>query len=429
MNRKRARYIAGILRRGPTEAGYAFFRARRRRRNLIDDEPELLEGDRLALTPEVAALDAATLERHRALVAAQLAGGEREVRTVLWLFPFFHLVWGGGIATLLRIADHLTREHGVRHVFHVHNRDDDAVVAEMARKAAAAWPALSGATWQPAATPLPDADVVLATTWDSLPALVALDHIPAKAAVVQDWEPDFEPAGSARALLGELASLGTPGIVNTPGLADAWRAAGSPAVSFTPAVDTARFRPAEADPAGPVRIVFYGRPGVARNAFGVGLAALREVKRRLGPGVEIVCAGEDWSPGQYGMADVLTNVGALESLDAVADLYRSSQIGLGFMLTRHPSYQPLEWMASGVATVTNHNPATAWLLRDGENAILTRPLPALVADAVVGLVEDPALRARIVAGGRATVAALDWEPELDRVWQALTQRGPATFER
>jgi glycosyltransferase involved in cell wall biosynthesis len=426
---KRSQYIRGILREGPTEAGYAFFRARRRRRNLVDDEPELLDGDLLALDPAVASLDAPTLARHRVTVESQLSGGERSIQTVVWLFPFFHLVWGGGIATLLRLADFLAREHGVRHVFHVHNREDAEAVAELARKVAAEWPALAGATWQPSSATVPRADVVLATTWDSLAALVAIDA-PAKAAVVQDWEPDFEPAGSARALLGELASLGTPGIVNTPGLAASWRAAGSPAVAFTPAVDTARFHPPERPrpPAGPVRIVFYGRPAVARNAFGIGLAALRLVKERFGARVEIICAGEDWSPGQYGVVDVLDNAGAMESLDDVAELYRSADIGLCFMLTRHPSYQPLEWMASGVATVTNVNPHTAWLLRDGENAVLSRPLPALVADAVASVVEDAGLRARIVAGGLETMGALAWEPELERVWQALTNRGPGRFE-
>ena len=42
---KRSRHIRTTLRRGPTEAGYAFFRARRRRRNLADEEPELRAAD------------------------------------------------------------------------------------------------------------------------------------------------------------------------------------------------------------------------------------------------------------------------------------------------------------------------------------------------------------------------------------------------
>ena len=161
-----------------------------------------------------------------------------------------------------------------------------------------------------------------------------------------------------------------------------------------PAVDTGRFRPpAAARPDEPVRIFFYGRPWVARNAFALGLRSLRLVKERYGERVEILCAGGDWSPGQYGVGDVLDNLGMLDSLDEVAELYRSCHVGLVFMLTRHPSYQPLEFMASGAATVSNDNPHTGWLLRHEENALLAPPVPSLVAAQIGRLVDDRALHA------------------------------------
>ena len=74
----------------------------------------------------------------------------------------------------------------------------------------------------------------------------------------------------------------------------------------------------------------------------------------------------------FGLKGRVRNLGVLSSLDEVAALYRSCDIGLVFMHTKHPSYQPLEFMASGMATVSNINPATAWLLRDGENCLLAR---------------------------------------------------------
>ncbi len=93
----------------------------------------------------------------------------------------------------------------------------------------------------------------------------------------------------------------------------------------------------------------------------------------------------------------------LRSLEEVAALYRSCDIGLVFMHTKHPSYQPFEFMASGMATVSNINPATEWLLRDGENCLLTPPLPTPTAERLRRLVEDPELRARIAAAGLAEV--------------------------
>jgi O-antigen biosynthesis protein len=413
---KRSRHIRTTLRRGPTEAGYAFFRARRRRRNVADEEPELRAAD----------LDLEDLEANAEVLRAYAALDALEVDSVQWFLPWFHLATGGGVHTALRLAAHLAGRHGIAQRFCVYDRENLADARDVAEKAAAAFPALAPASFEPAGAALGDADAAIATTWESAFPLVRFRATRAKFFLVQDWEPDFHPAGSASAMLGEVARLGIPGLVNTPGLADAYRAAGSPAVAFTPAVD-ARYGPPEAPryPDAPVRVFFYGRPGTPRNAFGLGLAALRRVKSRFGDRVEIVCAGEDWSPGQYGVADVLENRGQLEDLDEVAALYRSCDVGTAFMLTRHPSYQPLEFMASGMATVSNRNPYTAWLLRHEENALLADPLPALVAEQVARLVEDPGLRERLAAAGRAEVAGRSWDDELERVWGAMTKSGPA----
>ncbi len=412
---KRSRHIWTTLRRGPTEAGYAFFRARRRRRNMADEEPQLRAAD----------LDLEDIEANANVLRTYAALDALEIGAVQWFLPWFHLATGGGVHTALRLAAHLADRHGVAQRFCIYDREDSAGARDIAGKATAAFPALAAASFEPAGTPLGDADAAIATTWESAFSLVRFRAARAKFFLVQDWEPDFHPAGAASAMLGEAAHLGIPGIVNTPGLAEAYRSAGSPAIAFTPAVDP-RYRPPETPraPDAPVRIFFYGRPATPRNAFGLGLAALRRVKARFGGRVEIVCAGEDWNPGQYGAADVLSNRGMLEDLDEVAALYRSCDVGLCFMLTRHPSYQPLEFMASGMATVSNRNPHTAWLLRHEDNALLADPLPALVADQVGRLVEDPQLRARLAGAGRTEVTGRSWEDELERVWGAMTKSGP-----
>ena len=99
------------------------------------------------------------------------------------------------------------------------------------------------------------------------------------------------------------------------------------------------------------------------------------------------------------------------------------------MLTRHPSYQPLEFMASGMATVSNANPQTAWLLRHEQNALLAPPVPSLVAEQLGRLVEDRELRERLTAAGLDQVRAVSWDDQLERIWGALTKRGePFTVE-
>jgi glycosyltransferase involved in cell wall biosynthesis len=421
-SRVRLQHIWRTSKLGPTEIGYAYFRARRRRRNIADDEPELSESDQLALSGSFD-IDAAAVAANAAVIESYRRLDGFEPRTVRWYLPFFHHVYYGGVYTLLRFADQFARRHGVRNHFHCYDVGPQAVTG-MAGKVREAFPALAPSTFTSAADArrLPPADAAIATLWSSAYPVLHSRNVRAKFYFVQDNEQQFYPAGAASAMVEESYRFGFPGIVNTPGLADVYRSYGNPAVSFVPAVDLERYHPAEgARPLwAPVRVFFYGRPKTARNAFGLGLAALQRLKAEFGERVEVICAGENWNPSQFGLAGKVRNLGVLGSLDEVAQLYRSCDIGLVFMHTKHPSYQPLEFMASGMATVSNMNRATAWLLRDGENCLLTPPLPTPAAERLGRLVEDSQLRARIAAAGLEEVRRYRWDDQIEQVWRAVT---------
>ena len=91
--------------------------------------------------------------------------------------------------------------------------------------------------------------------------------------------------------------------------------------------------------------------------------------------------------------------------------------GLVFMFSAHPSYQPFEFMASGCVTITNDNPRNRWLLKDGENAILVEPTVSCVASKIIQVLENPELRARVAAGGLATVSSLNWPDALEKIYR------------
>jgi O-antigen biosynthesis protein len=429
----RRRYIWSIIKRGPTEIGYAYFRARRRRRNIADDEVLLTESDQLALSGAFDATDAALAENRR-LIESYLAMDSFEPRSVTWFLPFFHHVYFGGTHTLLRFAEHFARVHDVSTHFHCYDVGS-APVPEMSAKVKSAFPALAEATFTSSALPLealPPTDVAIATLWTSAYPVMHLRNTQAKFYFVQDNEPQFYPAGAASGLAEETYRFGLPGIVNTPGLADVYASYGNPVAAFVPAVDRERYHPPTEprDPSAPVRVFFYARSGSSRNSFGLGIAALRKLKQDYGDRVEIICAGEDWNPGQFGLHGQIRNLGVLSSLDEVGALYRSCDIGLVFMQTKHPSYQPFEYMASGMATVSNINPATSWMLRDGENCLLTPPLPTPAAERLGRLVSDRVLRQKISTAGVELVNRYRWEDQIERIWSRICLAdGRATWER
>ena len=429
----RRRYLWEVAKIGPTEFVYRWLRRRRRRRNLEDMEG-LDEGDQLALTNLFDILPG-ELERNAEVVRGYEELDELDVRTIQWFLPVFQHAYFAGVYTILRFADYMAREHGVENRFCFYDAPKSDSYKLVARKLAAAFPALAGSEvtqWRrtkhldDAFAHLQPSDVAIATFWTSAYPALRFNRCRAKFFFVQDFEPAFYPAGSGWAMAEETWHFGFPGIVNTPGLAEVYRSYGNPVVSFVPGVDTERYHPPARKPSAdgaPIRVFFYARPSQPRNAFGLGLYALGKVKERLGDRVEIVCAGADWNPGAYKMLGKLENLGVLP-LEQVAELYRSCDIGLVLMMTKHPSYQPLEFMASGMVTVTNANPATEWLLRHDENALIAAPAGSLIAEQIVRAAEDPDLRARLTATALAEVrSAPRWEDQLERIWGAMTKRG------
>lgn len=83
-----------------------------------------------------------------------------------------------------------------------------------------------------------------------------------------------------------------------------------------------------------------------------------------------------------------------------------------------------------MATVSNVNPATTWLLRDGENCLLTPPLATPTAERIGRLVSDVELRRRIAAAGLEQVRGYRWDEQIERVWSIICLRdGSATWAR
>jgi glycosyltransferase involved in cell wall biosynthesis len=278
---------------------------------------------------------------------------------------------------------------------------------------------------------LPESDAAFCTLWNSAYHLVRYNKCKGKFNFLQDFEPSFYAAGSVAGLIEQTYRFGFYGVANTPGVARAYSQYNKWVDCFLPGIDHSVFyaEPAQSKSDKPLQIVFYGRPGKSRNGFRLGIEALRKVKAIYGNKVQIVSVGEDYNTADYGLNGVIENRGVLKSIEAVADLYRSSSIGLVFMFTAHPSYQPFEYMACGCVTVTNYNTYNTWFLRDGENCLLTEPLVSSVTEKIMEAIEDAELRQRVVAGGLASVGKLKWENSLKRIYDLVVRPRPLHVER
>jgi hypothetical protein len=208
-------------------------------------------------------------------------------------------------------------------------------------------------------------DVVLATWWPT--AHVAARAIEATGVsdflyLVQDFEPAFYPWSTNYALALQTYAMPMRAICNTSLLRDhlvggrIGRFADAPAadisVTFEPAVDRQLFR--RRTGAGPRRLLFYARPGKPRNAFELGLAALRSAVQAgaFAGDWEFWAIGEPVPELPLGPGTTLQPM-PWRSLADYGELLGTSDVLLSLMLSPHPSYPPLEMAAAGGHVVTN----------------------------------------------------------------------------
>lgn len=358
-------------------------------------------------------VDLASVSRETvADVRAQHAAltGPREVRTLNWFLPEIDLPYFGGINTALRIADHLRREQGVRNRFVILGPEREA---HTRAAIAAAFEGLADSelhfyNGQPdEIAAIPQADAAIATLWLTAVHVAQAPTAGRRFYLVQDYEPGFYPASTMFALAEETYRLGLYGICNTAAMHRMYRDEyGGTGIAFAPAVDRDVFHPEpRRSHDGVVTIFAYARDHF-RNCWELVYPALSEIKRRHGDKVRIMAAGARYLPPSADFIDL-----GLRDVRETGRIYRSVDIGVTMQISRHPSYLPLELMASGAAVVAADSRWFDWLFHDGENALQSmRSLDDLV-DRIDSLVVDAQLRARIAAGGLATIDAAhsDWD--------------------
>ncbi len=316
-------------------------------------------------------------QQHPERISAQVSD-----RVCNWYLPQFDNPFYGGIMTILRLAESLQRQHGIKQRFLICGSASasnvrDNLVQAFAGLAQAEVIVLDSTE---AIANIPRSDYSIVTLWTTAYILLGVQNTGYKFYMIQDFEPAFYPAGSTYAQAELTYQFGFYGICNTQTLKEIYeRDYGGCAVVLKPSIDNSVFYPGDLNKIHtPKRLFYYARPGTPRNGFELAAAALTRLKQRHGDTLDIVCAGTGWSPEEYGLSGVLRTVGLLPYSET-GELYRSCHVGFVMMMTKHPSYLPFELMACGATVVTNFNNANTWLLKDGENCLLSPPSAASLA--------------------------------------------------
>lgn len=159
----------------------------------------------------------------------------------------------------------------------------------------------------------------------------------------------------------------------------------------------------------PLRILAMMRPRTPRRGFERTARTMAKVKAAR-PDVEIAFFGCE-NLDEYGLPFEHTDLGEIPN-ERLRAVYNTAAIVLDLSDYQALGRIGLEGMACGAATVLTKFGGIAEYIRDGENTLAIDPDDeAAIVTAVLRLVDDPALRARLVVEGLRTVQQFSCDVE------------------
>lgn len=181
--------------------------------------------------------------------------------------------------------------------------------------------------------------------------------------LIQDYEPGFYPWSSRYLMADSTYQMDIPvfAVFNSMQLRDFFSKEGYVFAKnwcFEPVLNQKlkQFLPSQNQKVSKKRqIIVYGRPGTARNAFEVIVAALKlwASRQQDAEAWKVYSAGEVHPNIDLGNGLKLHSVGKL-SLEDYARCMMETYAGISLMVSPHPSYPPLEMSTFGIRTITNH---------------------------------------------------------------------------
>ena len=243
---------------------------------------------------------------------------------------------------------------------------------------------------------LPAADVTIATHWPTARLLPHVRSTPFHLVQNYDtWDGVEE--------LHDVLKMDVPKIAVSTYLADTLKSLGNSKVTVVPnGLDHDTFRPPAANhPRGSsVAMLVSKHPS---KGFATGTKALEQVKARI-PDLKVNAFGVGPRPDE--LPEWMTYHQGLTGEQLVEKVYHRSAVFLCSSSTEGWGLPAAEAMACGAAVVSTRNGGVEDFCTHNENALLADGTG--LAEAVIKMLEDEALRAKCVQAGYARVSTMDW---------------------
>ena len=258
------------------------------------------------------------------------------------------------------------------------------------------------------------ADVVVATSWETVYPVLELPNCRARAYFVQDHEPEFFASSAESVWAHESYRQGLFAICASPWLAEMMRDRyGAPASVFQLGVDPEMYWPRPVERRRDT-IAYYGRATTSRRAVPLGVLALAELNRRRD--ARIVIYGD---PQPLKTTFPYEHLG-IASQEELALLYSEATVGLCLSVTNY-SRAPQEMMACGLPCVDLAGFSAESVFGEDGPVELSEFSPVALADHIERLMDDPQLWERRSLEGIEFASHHTWDAAAVEVERGLRE--------
>ena len=244
---------------------------------------------------------------------------------------------------------------------------------------------------------LPECDAAFCTHWTTAYDLLKYNKCVCKFYFIQEYN-QYASSYFEQTLINQTFNFDFIGITYSEFIKQEYQRYNRNIEKFKPLIDVHKLPQPSLKESNIKKIIFF-IDSLDSYSFKFGIDILKIVKDFFKDSIQIFSTGVDFNTDEYGLTGIVENLGVLNS----EDLKKScSECDVGFVLSYDSNnliFEYLELMTWGCAIVTNNNILNKDFLINKENAILIDSNITFAADEFIRLLNEDALRNRIIKNG------------------------------